>query len=270
MNRSLSTLIILALLSLSPQIFAVQFECVLGQDQRFIKIDLPGELHLCEVSVTGRDNKRSVKWYANQDTSFCSEKIQELKNKYERQWGFSCQSWPDTDGIDKLSSRHRVILDTELKRLITKGQNALPAFKVKSVKAASRRADAFSTTLALQFFTTELETGKQSDQISIIVDSNNSWQTLTTIDSIAEFITPDENYVVDAALINAITDVGALEILTVLAPKSGSYVKANEDSEQALPSAKTYCYGRQILLPQGTDVLVPRTPHRFVCDESGS
>jgi len=43
---------------------------------------------LCEVSVTLQNGERDVKWYANSNSTFCTEKTIELKTKYETQWGF--------------------------------------------------------------------------------------------------------------------------------------------------------------------------------------
>jgi len=108
---TVSAVICTALIGFPATSLSQEFECAAGEDRRFIRLELPGEEHLCEVSVTKRDQSRQVMWYANNETLFCSAKIYELRGKYENQWGFTCTEWLDTGGIDRLSERHRSILD---------------------------------------------------------------------------------------------------------------------------------------------------------------
>jgi len=66
-------------------LFALEFECTSGGDKRFIRMELPGIDHLCEVSVTYTNAERKVMWYANHDSAFCSEKTDELRNSSNQQ-----------------------------------------------------------------------------------------------------------------------------------------------------------------------------------------
>ncbi len=240
-----------------PTAIAVQFECARDNDTRFIKLDLPGETHLCEVSVTESSGIRDIKWYANHDSNFCSIKVRELKNKYVELWGFSCKSWPDTDGIDKLTNRHRAILDQELKQLISQGKTAADPFDVKSVKALARISEKISSTLVLQFFLQDKKNVQPQDKTLIISDDGIEWQTMASIDVLASHIEPNNGYKIDTAIIAAITDVGALEVITALEKTS---------TENNARTAS--CYGSQILLPDSIGSLIPRSPHRFVCNNS--
>ena len=98
---------------------AQEFECSVPGDKRYIRLELPGQVHLCEVTVTkSSDGSRRVTWYANHETMFCSAKIYELRGKYENQWGFSCTEWLDTGGNDQLSERPRALPDAGFKARI--------------------------------------------------------------------------------------------------------------------------------------------------------
>ena len=236
--------------------YALEFECSLDEDNRFIRQELPGITHLCEVTVTNADNERRVMWYANHDSLFCSEKTLELKNKYEKEWGFQCAQWPDHDGVDKLSSRHRTILDAELKFLIEQGQNAQIPYVVEGLKAAAspivKESENSSNTLVVQFFLHEPKAGATQDVTHVIRDDGLSWNTMTKIESWASHIEADEGYIINSALVSTVTDNGAMEIITVL---------DNENTEN--PDAG--CYGNQTLAAQNNGELIARTPHRFVC-----
>ena len=94
--------------------YATEYECRAGNDTRYVRVDYPGVEHLCEVSVNSGRN-REVKWYADVESTFCSEKIIELVGKYQNQWGYSCEALPDHDGIDELSPRQRKYLDQIVK-----------------------------------------------------------------------------------------------------------------------------------------------------------
>lgn len=106
---------------------ALEFQCEAAEDVRFLKVNIPGQEHLCEVSVTHeRNNLREVQWHARNDTLFCSAKAYELRDNYENLWGYNCTAWPDRDGIDPLSPRQRLILDQRLKAPIAEGKNSAP------------------------------------------------------------------------------------------------------------------------------------------------
>ena len=229
----------------SPQALALEFQCEVTGDTRFLRVEIPGNERLCEVSVSYKNTgERRVMWYADKDTLFCSAKIYALKEKYEQQWKFKCEQWPDLDGIDLLSPSNRKILDTQLKLLIEKGKNSNPAFSVNRVKAvASNLFDKQPGTLALQFF---LSSG---DVTQVIVGDGNSWELFSSIDNMASHISSD--LPVNTALISAISDSGTLEIETTLA----------SDNAQN-------CYGQQAFGTSTDDELTAKTQHQYICDKS--
>lgn len=248
---------LLALLLVQPS-YALEFECNNGNDKRFIRLELPGLTHLCEVSVTKANNARDVKWYANHDTLFCSEKAQELANKYQQQWGFQCEQWPDHDGVDQLNPRQRTILDAELKFLIELGKNQDTPFLVEGVKvAASPTAADLSNMLVTQFFLSDVNSDNTRDVTHIIRDDGVSWNTLTKIENLASYVDSNEGYIVNSALISSVTDNGAMEVITVL--------DAADAATDNNVGNKNGCYGNQMLTADNTGKLIPRSPHRFIC-----
>ncbi len=244
----------LSLLMLLPSLsYALEFQCELNGDVRQLSVLIPGEQHLCEVSVDYESTgDRKVMWHADNDSLFCSAKAYALVGKYETEWGFSCAKWPDRDGIDELSQTQRSILDLQLKKRMTAGENAEgpkeEAVTVIAVKAtASTPLDHEPGTLAIQYFLSD-----GSDETEIINDNDTSWTVFAIIDNMASQITGAE--LVDTALISTITDGGALEIVTTMAADDG----------------KLYCHGKQVLMPDENSQLNPRTPHRIVCEASAT
>ncbi len=231
--------------------YALEYECTTDDEQRYIRLEMPGEEHLCEVSVTLKDGKRDVKWYANSESAFCTEKTAELKGKYEALWGFTCAKWPDTDGIEALSKRHRVILDAELKKQIALGKKSKPGFVVKAVKASASTVSSNKLSLlALQFFKS---TGAApvEDMTHIIHDNGVSWFTHSRVNTLAAFIPADTEYKVNSALISTIENDGTIELSTML---SDNKTQQN-------------CYGAQTFLSNVDGSLIARSPHRFVCQD---
>ena len=248
--RRLAVRIGLALLMLLPSLsYALEFQCELNGDVRQLSLLIPGEQHLCEVRVdyesTGDER---VLWHADNDSLFCSAKAYALIGKYETEWGFSCAKWPDRDGVDELSPTQRSILDQQLKKRMISGENAEDPFTVIAVKAtASTPLDHEPGTIAIQYFLSD-----GTDHTEIINDNDTSWNVFATIDDLASHITGTES--VDTALISAITDGAALEIVTTMATDDGGL----------------YCHGKQVLMPDANSQLNPRTPHRIVCETSVS
>jgi hypothetical protein len=232
------------LLGVSPQALALEFQCEVSGDTRYLRVEIPGEESLCEVSVNYRNTgERRVMWYAENDTLFCSAKIHALRNKYEQEWNFRCKQWPDLDGIDQLSPSNRKILDTQLKLLIEEGKMSNPGFSVNRVKAvASNLFDKQPGTLALQFF---LSSG---DVTQVITRDGTSWKMFSSIDNMASHISSD--LPIRTALISAISDSGTLEVETTLA----------SDLAQN-------CYGQQVFGTSTDDELKPQTQHRYICDK---
>lgn len=223
---------------------ALEFQCKLNGDIRYLRVDMPGENHLCEVSVKYEyTGERKVMWNADNDSLFCSAKAYELSEKYQNMWGFNCLKWPDHDGIDILSPSQRAIVDVQLKELINEGRNAEEPFTVLALKAASSTLlDQEPGTLALQYFLSD-----GTDRTQMISDDKSQWRVFATIDDLASHITGTAT--VDSALIASVTDGGALEVLTTVA--------SSEPGQT--------CHGKQVLISSGDDTLQPRSNHRFVC-----
>jgi len=232
------------LFGFSSQAYALEFQCEVTGDVRFLRVEIPGKERLCEVSVNYKNTgERRVMWYADNDTLFCSAKIYALKDKYEQTWNFKCEPWPDLDGIDLLSPSNRQILDTQLKQLIEQGKNSNPGFTVNHVKAvASNLFDNQAGTLALQFF---LSSG---DVTQVIIDDGESWEVFSSIDNMASHISSD--LPISTALISAISDSGTLEIETTIA----------SDSAQN-------CFGQQAFGTVADNELTPQSEHRYICDK---
>ena len=228
----------------SPQVFALEFQCEVPGDTRYLRLEIPGEERLCEVSVNYKNTgERRVMWYAERDTLFCSVKIYALKEKYETNWNFKCEQWPDLDGIDQLSQSNRKILDTQLKSLIEKGNESTPTFSVERVRAvASTQLDETPGSLALQFF---LSNG---DVTQLISGNGKSWKMFSSIENMATHISSD--LPVSTALISAISDSGTLEVETTMASE-----------------AEHNCYGQQAFEASNNDELKPRTQHQYICDK---
>jgi len=238
-----TTFFITATLLLSTPSHALEFQCEIEGETRYLRLEIPGEQRLCEVSVNYKNTgERRVMWYADKDSLFCSAKIYALRDKYENQWKFNCVQWPDLDGIDQLSPSNRKILDAQLKQLINDGRSSSPQYRVEAVKAvASNLFDKQPGTLALQFF---LSTG---DVTQIIMNDGNDWNVLTTIEDLAAQINSDTP--VTAAFVQSITDTGALEISTTI---------ASEDTQ--------HCFGNQVLAPGAENTLEARTSHEYICN----
>ncbi|MGQ7845518.1 hypothetical protein ACUNV4_13630 [Granulosicoccus sp. 3-233] len=231
--------------SLVPaSVHALEFQCELNGDIRYLRVDIPGENHLCEVSVKYEyTGERKVMWNAQNDSLFCSARAYELSEKYQNQWGFNCAKWPDHDGIDNLSPSQRAIVDVQLKQLISEGENAEEPFTVTAVKAVtSTLLDQVPGTLALQYFLSD-----GSDRTQVIADDKSQWTVFATIDDLAAHITGSAT--IDNALISSISDSGALEVLTTVATSTPGQT----------------CHGKQILMTSNTGTLEPRSTHRFVC-----
>lgn len=229
---------------------ALEFFCATGSDERFIRMELPGQEHLCEVTVTNKAEERSVMWYADNDSMFCSAKAYELRDKYVDQWKFECANWPDTDGIDKLSQRQRSILDEQLKKLTEMGKAAQTPFQVTAVKTAASTAISDEPgVLALQFFITSESNPTTSDLTYLIVDDGTEWRITSTIDGLANLVDQSDEYKISTALVSSISDTGALEIMT-------SVVAASDDAP---------CQGSQVIHASEDGEVITQTPHRYVC-----
>ena len=239
---------------------ALEFECSQFGDTRFLGVDIPGEDHLCEVSVTGEGGagERRVLWYAENDTLFCSAKAYELRDKYVDEFSFDCHRWPDSDGIDLLSARQRAILDAELKSLLADTGTDGDTVSLSGVRAvASTPFDGEEAMLALQF----LAPGG-GDHVRIVIDSTDGTSVIAELRDLAGRVDPVPDLRTRGAFIESISPSGALEVVTLLEPEGGSGSGPEErevDTDRAM-----VCEGRQTFHPRAGD-LVAGTPHRHAC-----
>ena len=263
------------LVSVQSTVFAKEFQCSSGQDQRFIRMEYPGALHLCEVTVTRSDQSRKVMWYADHDSSFCSEKIRELVGKYQNQWGFSCEEWPDRDGIDNLSKRHRSLLDSIIKQTMVEAGNSTPPYTVLGTRAlvgplASGGSDQTidqkaAELVAVQLFTTQpystnepsnpaIDTLSPNNKLLFIRDDGEALETFARLDELKDLIEIEkEGYSLDSAIIEKILPGGQIEVSTLVA--------APGDDPDKNPS----CYGRKLFKTTATG-LQGIEQHKFICD----
>lgn len=228
------------------QVHALEFQCELPGDVRYIRVDIPGKEKLCEVSVKYEYNgENKVLWHAQNDTSFCTARAYELRDKYINSWDYKCTNWPDRDGIDKLSPSQRTILDQQLKSLIERGRSGDTPYRVTAVKAlASSTQENTQSLLAFQYFM-----DNKTDYTEVIVDDGDSWKLMASIDNLAAQIESDAP--LGSALIHAINDTGSLEIHTT--------VKDGPQHE---------CIGSQVLRVTPDGDVTAKTSHIYVCHEA--
>ena len=253
------------------EVAALEFECSAPGDVRHVRVDLPGEDHLCEVSVTGADEERRVMWYADHETLYCSAKAYELRDKYVDTWSFDCREWPDRDGVDRLSARHRAILDIQLKSLRARAEAGEERLDVTGVRAvASTPLERRDGVLALQFFFAD-----GTDLVRIVLDEAGGWTTLVEVEGLAARIATVEGLVVTDAFVDAIGENGVLEVVTLLAPDDTPSDEPAPDGAAANGTARRTgaapdlpaCEGRQTLRQDERQGLAPLGAHRHVCDE---
>ncbi|MBX2879945.1 MAG: hypothetical protein KTR32_08440 [Granulosicoccus sp.] len=242
-----AALAIAILLAMSPMASsALEFQCEIPGDVRYLKVNIPGEDRLCEVRVKYEYNGQDkVVWYADNDTTFCTTRAYELREKYENTWNYTCVTWPDRDGIDNLSPAQRNILDQQLKAMIQRGKDSDTPFKVTAVKAvASTDVENTPGLMSLQFFT-----DTKVDYTEIIIDSVGSWNVMTTVQNLASQV--ESKVPLASALIHGISDTGALEVRTT-----------------AVDELQHNCFGSQVLSVAPNGDLVSKTPHQIVCHET--
>lgn len=276
-------LVAIALMAAQP-VLATEYECRSSQETRHIRVDYPGFDHLCEVSVTKEDESRDVKWYADSDSSFCSDKIVELVKKHEDLWGFSCEEWPDYDGIDDLSPRQRKFLDDLVKstRTTNRDDNQYTLLGTRALVGPLSNEDAEKSAdlLAVQLFMGRVPSASttsqgdttvdqaaspalaaalvapaMSNRILLIRDDGQNYNTLATQDNLNELIEINKaGYSLDSAMIDQIYPNGEVEVTTL--------VSAPGDDISSLPS----CYGRQ-RFKSADDGLLAINEHQFFCNK---
>jgi len=213
-----------------PPVLATEYECRSDQEIRHIRVDYPGFDHLCEVSINKEGGSRDVKWYADAASSFCSDKIVDLVKKHEDLWGFSCEQWPDYDGIDELSPRQRKFLDELVKSSRTTERDdaqtngdaeksadllAVQLFmgRVPSTSATAND-DSASPALAAAL---AKKTPPMSNRVLLIRDDGKSYDTLVTQDNLNELIEINKaGYTLDSAMIDQIHPNGEVDVTTLV------------------------------------------------------
>jgi len=237
------SIILISYGGLIPHAHALEFRCQAPGDVRYLQVEIPGKERLCEVSVNyNNSGERKMMWHARSDTMFCSARAYELRDKYESQWGFSCDTRPDRDGVDKLSYSQREILDELLKQSMKRAAEAIPPYRITAVKAvASTLLEGKPGKLAFQFFS------EQRTITQIVDDAGGSWAVLATVDNLQNQL--DSGVDIDTALISSIDDKGLLEVKT--------YPKAD---------ASLSCVGSQLISVLNRNTILPRNPHRYYCE----
>ena len=245
LRRSLLALVALVPFTPAP-VAALEFECSLPDDTRYLRVDVPGEEHLCEVSVFGGrgGEERRVMWYADNETLFCSTKAYELRDRYEETWSFDCPQMPDRDGVDLLSPRHRKILDTQLKSLLARAAAGDPALRVTGVRAAaSSPVPQGASLLALQFFLAD-----GTDLVRVIADEGGRWRAYAEARDLAASVPVADGFRTAGVFVLGIDDGGALEVTTLL------------ERDGAPP-----CEGRSSLQVDADGTFASIEPHRHAC-----
>ncbi len=252
----LMLLVLLAPLAHIAQVQAADFRCIVPGDERHLRLDIPGQEHLCEVSVTHESGERKVLWYANNDTLFCSAKADELVNKYVSQWGFDCDAWPVDDDLLSLNEAQRRRLDEDLRK-----RHAASDSRPAAVRVVTGPPDAEGKSLiAVQWIYEE----STADSLSVFRDDNAAtqrevaqWQTLAEINDLTSVI-GDVDTTVQRALIDQIDTTGALTVETI--------VQNPGESAEDTPA----CRGEQHFSVDDNGGLAPLTPHRYSCDEDNT
>jgi hypothetical protein len=242
------------LIASSTATLAADFRCIVPGDERHLRLDIPGQEHLCEVSVTHGSGERKVLWYANNDTLFCSEKADELVNKYISQWGFDCDAWPVDDDLLSLNEAQRRRLDEDL-RTRHAASDARPA----AVRVVTGPTDADGQSLiAVQW----IYEASIADSLSVYIDDSDSaqsevaqWQSVAEINDLLASI-DSADITVQRALINQIDASGALTVETIVQNPAG-------ESAADTPA----CRGEQHFSVNDSGGLDPVAPHRYSCDD---
>lgn len=245
-----------------------------------MRVDYPGINHLCEVSVTKEGESREVKWYADVESTFCSEKIDELIGKYVNQWNFSCDEWPDHDGIDDLSPRQRKFLD-DIVRQNRNTRHDQEEYTLLGTRALTNSialpgATEPNSLLAVQLFlglvrndsqnrasdsdTTQTGGGQLSvaNRLIFVTDDGENQELLATLDDLNAVINLEEQgYTLDSVIIDSLHPNGELNVTTLVA--------APDDDPDAIPS----CFGHQKFQTSATG-LKSLGDHQMVCDDASS
>lgn len=251
----MKVLLTLLLLGFSALSAAAEYECILNDDVRYIRMDYPGVEHLCEVSVTTPDNQREVKWYANNESTFCSRKLVELAGKHQNQWGFSCTQWPDRNQLDDLNTRQRAIVDNLVKNIANEGESAPTPFTLSGVRALAQQTsiDTNSTSpqMIVQLFMDD-GSDRFSNRAYFIEDQATTYNTNLVLTDIQRLVdTGNSELAIQSAIVESFMADGRVSITTTL---SSSSTESDAD-----------CIGEQQFSLSPDNAFAPVNEHRYLC-----
>lgn len=254
----MKTLTILYLVFFTTAIQAGAFRCVNGSIERLVVLDYPGQKHLCEVAVTDQDGLREVKWFADNDSGFCSEKIDELVGKYQGQWGYTCEVATHTTDLSTLPLRYRKIVDNIVRDASTEGETATIPFTVTATRVRTTKLEASSiNALLIQLFMTAVDESITTpvDRTYFIEDDGAQFRTKSVWSGLRHKIAlDDDTYRIDSAVINEINSKGEIEIETVL-----NLINSDNKPVQN-------CKGSQLLLTTENGDLTAVGQHIYSCN----
>lgn len=240
--------LIVGVSALATHARGADYTCAVSGDERHLRLDIPGEQHLCEVSVTNGESERRVLWYADNDTMFCTDRTEELVAKYTDQWGFTCSLWPADDDMASLDRSQRRRLDRFLQERRSRPDGGPDAIRVAQGTA---QVDG-SSVIAVQW----LESDARSDSLSVFLDSGQGatvadWESIAFIENLSDVISP--GVAITRSLLKRIDDSGAIVLSTVL-------------DSSSTPVEAPPCRGEQRFFVSDQGSLNALTPHIYSCD----
>lgn len=248
----------LALIIFSTSAHAGGFKCVNGPVERLVTLDYPGQQHLCEVAVTDENGSRDIKWFANNDSGFCTDKIEELVGKYRNQWGYTCEIVTYTTNLEVLPARYRKLVDDIVRDASAEGKTAEIPFTVSATRVRTTQLEASSANaLVIQLFMNALDESITTpvDRTYFIEDDGTQIRTKSVWSGMRDKVTLEgDSYRVDTAIINEINPNGEIEIETIL-----HSANSTDDNNQN-------CRGTQLLQTTDAGDLTPVGKHKISCN----
>lgn len=232
---------------------ATELECRANGDVRYVRLEYPGQEHLCEVSTTNQNQERRVSWYANNDSTFCSVKFAELTRKYTDKWGFSCKPWPSRTNIDELSTAARQLLDRFVKQQRTLANEQDPPELLRAVRAFSLKDSAGPTLVAQMFL---MNGDNDSEDRSWHLSTDPAGQTVKA-HSLPRLISLIKPAPVDAKLNSA--------ILEKVSPDNQIVINTTLYTAMTPREAPPDCYGQQSFSFSDDGTLVAAGEHAYQC-----
>lgn len=253
----MKVLLTLLLLAGSTLAVAAEYECILNDDIRYIRMDYPGVDNLCEVSVTTPDNQREVKWYANGESTFCSRKLIELAGKHQNQWGFSCTEWPDRNQLDELNTRQRSIVDSLVKSVTREGKSASSPFTISGVRALAQQSDTSGAgnprKMIVQLFMDD-GTPRFANRAYFVEDTTTAFDTTLVLSDIHRLVdTGGANLAIESAVVDGFSADGTVRVTTTLS------------SASTASDAESDCIGEQHFSLSSDNTFGPANSHRYLC-----